>query len=156
MTDAVYPQCKIETERYLNPNTTERILNKIVEIPGIRRIIINGPNIPQVVPYGPARGAPNPHNARGAIMVGGEEIDLRVQVGTILLELEDKDILPEIRSACEGVFTNFAFSMKEGQFMRSTPTQTDYAKYGPNADAMLYGIVDPKNKTGPNILQGNK
>jgi methyl-coenzyme M reductase subunit D len=156
MTDAVYPQCKIETERFLNPNNTERILNKIVVIPGIRRIIINGPNIPQVVPYGPARGVPNPHKARGTIMVGGEEVDLRVQVGTILLELEDTDVIPKIRSACEEVFTTLAFSMKEGRFMRSTPTQTDYAKYGPNADAMMYGIVDPKNKTGPSIIQGNK
>jgi methyl-coenzyme M reductase subunit D len=156
MTDAIYPQCRIDTERYLNPDTTEQILNKIVEIPGIRRIIINGPNIPQVVPYGPARGVPNPHKARGTIMVGGEEIDLQVQVGTFLLELEDKDPLPKIRSACEEVFTTLSFSMKEGRFMRSTPTQTDYAKYGPGADTMLYGIVDPKNKTGPNILQGNK
>jgi methyl-coenzyme M reductase subunit D len=156
MADAVYPQCRIETERYLNPDTTERILNKIVEIPGIRRVIINGPNIPQVVPYGPARGVPNPHNARGTIMVGGEEVDLQVQVGTILLELDDKDVFPKIRTACEEVFTSLSFSMKEGRFMRSTPTQTDYAKYGPGGDAMMYGIVDPKSKTGPSILQGNK
>jgi methyl-coenzyme M reductase subunit D len=156
MTEAVYPQCRIETERYLNPQTTEEILNEITKIVGIRRVILNGPSIPAVVPYGPARGAPNPHNARGAIKVGGEDVDLRVQVGTILLELEDAKILPDIRAACEQVFTNFAFSMKEGKFMRSTPTQTDYAKYGPNGDTIMYGIVDPKNKTGPSILQGTK
>jgi len=40
--------------------------------------------------------------------------------------------------------------------MRSTPTQTDYAKYGPEADAMMIGIVDPKNKTGPTLIQGTK
>jgi len=40
--------------------------------------------------------------------------------------------------------------------MRSTPTQTDYAKYGPGADEIMIGIVDPKNKTGPTLIQGTK
>jgi len=39
--------------------------------------------------------------------------------------------------------------------MRSTPTQVDYAKYGPNANEIMLGLVDPKNKTGPTLLQGH-
>jgi methyl-coenzyme M reductase subunit D len=88
--------------------------------------------------------------------VGGTDVDLRVQVGTILLELETRDIVPRIDEACREVFTNFTYAMKEGKFMRSTPTQTDYAKYGPDADAIMIGIVDPKNKTGPTLIQGNR
>jgi len=156
MAEAEFPQCRIVTERFLNPETTEEILNRLVAIEGIRRIIINGPNIPQLVPYGPARGLPNPHSARAQIIVGGSEVDLRVQVGTILLELETRDIVPLIDEACREVFTKFTFGIKEGKFMRSTPTQTDYAKYGPGADAMMIGIVDPKNKTGPTLIQGNR
>lgn len=156
MTEGEFPQCRIVTERFLNPDTVEKILNKLVVIEGIRRIIINGPNIPLLVPYGPARGLPNTNSDRRTIVVGGTDVDLRVQVGTILLELETRDIVPRIDEACREVFTNFTYVLKEGKFMRSTPTQTDYAKYGPDADAMMIGIVDPKNKTGPTLIQGNR
>jgi len=156
MAEAEFPQCRIVTERFLNPETVEKILNKLVVIEGIRRIVINGPNIPQLVPYGPARGLPNPHSSRARIIVGGTDVDLRVQVGTILLELETRDIVPRIDEACREVFTSFTYVLKEGKFMRSTPTQTDYAKYGPGADEMMIGIVDPKNKTGPTLIQGTK
>lgn len=156
MADAEFPQCRIVTERFLKPDTVEKILNKLVVIPGIRRIVINGPNIPQKVPYGPARGQPNPHSDRATIRVGETDVDLRVQVGTFLLELETRDIVQQIEDACKEVFTNFSYSVKEGKFMRSTPTQVDYAKYGPNANEIMLGLVDPKNKTGPTLLQGNR
>ena len=156
MADAEFPQCRIVTERFLKPDTVEKILNKLAVIPGIRRIVINGPNIPQRVPYGPARGLPNPHSDRATIRVGETDVDLRVQVGTILLELETRDIVQQVDDACKEVFTNFSYSVKEGKFMRSTPTQVDYAKYGPNANEIMLGLVDPKNKTGPTLLQGNR
>ncbi|PKL59696.1 MAG: methyl-coenzyme M reductase operon protein D [Methanomicrobiales archaeon HGW-Methanomicrobiales-4] len=156
MAEAIFPQCRIITERFLSPETVEKILNKLVVIEGIRRIIINGPNIPQLVPYGPARGLPNTHSDRTTIVVGGSDVDLRVQVGTILLELETRDIVPQIDEACREVFTNFTYAIKEGKFMRSTPTQTDYAKYGPEGDPLMIGLVDPKNKTGPTLIQGNR
>jgi len=156
MAEAEFPQCRIVTERFLNPETVEQILNKLVMIEGIRRIIINGPSIPQLVPYGPARGLPNPHSGKARIKVGETDVDLRVQVGTILLELETRDIASRIDEACREVFTKFTYAVKIGKFMRSTPTQTDYAKYGPRADEMMIGIVDPKNKTGPTLIQGIK
>jgi len=156
MANAEYPQCRIVTERFLKPETVEKILNKLVVIPGIRRIVINGPNIPLTVPYGPARGLPNPHSDRATIRVGETDVDLRVQVGTILLELETRDIVQQIEEACKEVFTNFTYALKEGKFMKSTPTQVDYAKYGPNANEIMLGLVDPRNKTGPTLLQGNR
>lgn len=156
MTDAEFPQCRIVTERLLNPDTVENILNKLVVIPGIRRIVINGPNIPQKVPSGPARGLENPHSGKARIKVGETDVDLRVQVGIILMEVETKDIISKIDGACKEVFTKFSYSVKEGKFMRSTPTQVDYAKYGPDADEIMLGLVDPNNKTGPILIQGNK
>jgi len=156
MADAEFPQCRIVTERLLKPETVEKILNKLVVIPGIRRIVINGPNIPQKVPYGPARGLENPHSDRATIRVGETDVDLRVQVGTFLLELETRDLVPLIEEACKEVFTNFTYAVKVGRFMKSTPTQVDYAKYGPNANEIMLGLVDPKNKTGPTLIQGNR
>ncbi len=156
MTEATFPQCRISTERFLNPETTERLLNKLIEIPGIRRMVLNGPNLPGTVTFGPAKGLANPHSMRKTIRVGNEEVPLRVHVGTILLELESREIIPALQSACETVFTNFTFRIKEGRFMKTTPSLVDYCKYGPNADKDILGMADPSSKSKPVIIQGNK
>jgi len=154
MTDAEYPQCRIVSHRFLKPETVESLLTRLVGIQGIRRIVMNGPSLPQTVPYGPARGTINDHTDRRVIIVGGEEVELRVQVGTFLMELESADILPQIEQACEEVFVNFPYQLQQGRYMRSTPTQVDHAKYGPGADSMILGMTDPKSKIGPTIIQG--
>ena len=40
--------------------------------------------------------------------------------------------------------------------MKTQATTSDYAKYGPNADELLLGLVDPKSRKGPVILQGSR
>jgi len=156
MADADFPQYRIVTERLLKPETVEKILNKLVKIPGIIRVIINGPSIPKTVPYGPARGMPNPHSGRTTITVGETDLVLQIQAGTILLELENSEKESEIKQACDEVFTKFSYSIKEGKFMKSTPTLVDYAKYGPDIDRNIIGLVDPKSKKGPILIQGYK
>ncbi len=155
MTEPSYPQVRIVPARFLNPDTVEDLANQILAIGGIRRVVLNGPRTPEIVPYGPARGTPNVIAQRREITVMGETITLQVQVGTILLELEDASPIPEIRSACEAVFTEFPFTLQEGKFMRSSMTLTDYAKYGVVEDERILGMIDPKSKTRPIILQGN-
>ena len=109
MTEATFPQCRIATERFLNPETTERLLNKLIEIPGIRRMVLNGPSLPATVTYGPAKGMANAHIMRQKIHVGDEELELQVHVGTILLELENREVIPALQAACKPVFTDFTF-----------------------------------------------
>ena len=46
-----YPQCKIVPLRLLGPDTTERLLNNILEAGGIRRVLLNGHNIPLIIQY---------------------------------------------------------------------------------------------------------
>ena len=156
MTDAKYPQVRIVTERLLNPETVERLLNRIVAVEGIRRIILNGPRLPSTVPYGPARNTTNPHSMRGMIKVGEQEMELAVHVGTLLLELESRDVIPSLKAACDPVFTDFTYRIQEGRYMKTEPSLSDYAKYGPDADKSIIGMADPKSKTGPVILQGIK
>jgi len=156
MTEATFPQCRISTERLLNPETTERLLNKIVAIPGIRRMILNGPRLPPTVPYGPSKGLDNPHEMRRKIHVGYQEIELQVHVGTILLEFECRDIIPALKSAVGEVITNFSFRIQEGKFMKTEPSLVDYCKYGPNADKTIIGMADPKSHSTPIILQGTR
>jgi len=156
MTEATFPQCRISTERLLNPETTERLLNKLVVIPGIRRIILNGPRLPATVTYGPAKGLDNPHPMRKTIHVGGQELALQVHVGTILLEIENRDVIPALYAACEEVFTNFTFRIQEGRYMKTEPSLVDYCKYGPNADKDIIGMADPSSHSSPVIIQGTK
>jgi methyl-coenzyme M reductase subunit D len=156
MTEATFPQCRIVSERLLNPKTTERLLNQLIEVPGIRRMVLNGPRLPATVPYGPAKGLENPHPMRKKIHVGDQELELQVHVGTILLELENRDVVCALQAACEPVFTDFTFRIQEGKFMKTAPSLVDYCKYGPNADKTIIGLADPNSKSRPIILQGTK
>ena len=154
MTEATFPQCRIDAERLLNPETTEKLLNKVVSVPGIRRMVLNGQRLPETVPYGPAKGQANPHPMRKTIHVGDQELPLQVHVGTVLLELEDKSVIPALKAAIEPVFTDFSFRIKDGKFMKTEPSLVDYCKYGPNADKAMLGLADPSSKSKPIILQG--
>jgi methyl-coenzyme M reductase subunit D len=93
---------------------------------------------------------------RRSIKVGEQDFELQVHVGTILLELENRDVIPALRTACDEVFTNFPYRLTEGRYMKTEPTIVDYAKYGPNADRDMLGLVDPGSRAGPIILQGYK
>jgi len=156
MTEATFPQCRIVTERLLNPETTERLLNQICSVAGVRRMVLNGPSLPVTVTYGPAKGLANLHNMRRTIHVGDEELELQVQVGTILLELENREVIPALQAACKPVFTDFTFYIQEGRFMKTAPSLVDYCKYGPDADKTIIGLADPSSKSKPVIIQGTK
>jgi len=155
MTDAIYPQVRIVSERLMNPETVERVMNLIIATGGVRRVILNGPRLPATVPYGPAKGLPNPTELRRKIRVAGQDVQLEVHVGNIVLELESKDYIPAIRDACGKGITNYSWYLQEGRFMKTEPSLVDYAKYGPNADKSIIGLTEP-GKSGLVILQGNK
>jgi methyl-coenzyme M reductase subunit D len=156
MTEASYPQCRIVPLRMLKPETAERLLDSIVKVRGIRRMLVNGPRLPATVPYGPARGKPNPHTGRKVITVGDAEVELQVQVGQVVLEVEDKGVFEDVRSVCDAIFTTFSYTLQEGIFMKTKPTLVDFAKYGPDADESVIGLMDPGKKGGPVIIQGLK
>ena len=61
-------------------------------------MVLNGPRLPATVTYGPAKGLANPHTMRRKIHVGDQEMELQVHVGTILLELESRDVIPALQS----------------------------------------------------------
>lgn len=157
MTEPTYPQLRLVPIRFLNPETVEVLLDKLLEAGSIRRLVLNGPSVPATVPYGPARGTVNQTSYRKAITVCGEEYLLGVQVGTILLELEDASQIPLVKAICDEVFADkFPYGISEGKFMRSNMTTTDYAKYGIVEDERILGMSDPKSKQRPIILQGTK
>jgi len=139
-------QIEIFPQRLLNPETVQELIIELQGIEGIMRAILHGPRIASTVPSGPAKGTPNPHEARKSITFAGEEIELGVQVGRIWLELEDEDVIDHIKAACERVLP-CGFQINQGLYIRTRPTQTDYAKWGVIKDKNVIGMVDPKSKT---------
>lgn len=147
-----YPQCRVVPMRMLKPETSRKLLDILVAIPGVRRILLHGQNIPRFITYGPARGELNKNSMRQNIEVAGNPVDLHIQVGTITLELDNADIVQNIRSTCEEFFVDFPCHIQEGKFMKTQPTLVDYAKYGPSPKGEIIGLVDPKRKEDPSMI----
>ncbi|QXO95801.1 methyl-coenzyme M reductase operon protein D [Methanospirillum purgamenti] len=148
-TSSAYPQIRICSIRMMKPETCEGLLNKLVEIPGIRRILLHGQNIPKVIPYGPARGMENKTTMKRDITVGDTTCNIRMLVGDVILELDDECTIGLINRICNDFFVKFGFIMQKGIFIKPSMTMVDYAKYGPNADPSLIGMVDPRSKERP-------
>ena len=139
-------QIEIFTERLLNPETVERLVTEFAKIEGITRLIMHGPRIAAAVPEGPAKGTPNVHAARRHIQVGQQDVELGVQVGRFWLELEDEDVIEQVEEVSRRILP-CGFQINRGLYIRTRPTQTDYAKWGVIKDTRVPGMTDPKSKS---------
>jgi methyl-coenzyme M reductase subunit D len=151
-TQEVFPQMKIVSIRMMKPETTEKLLNLIVKVPGVRRILLRGQNIPKTVPYGPARGIENTTDLKCGRVVAGTEVDIRLMVGDIILELENLSVADTIKKTCDEFFTNFGFYIQKGTFIKPSPSMVDYAKFGSQIEPELVGMSDPRRKDMPVLL----
>jgi len=138
-------QVEIFPFRILTPETAQRLLSEIYKNGGIIRIMIQGPNLPRFVTYGPAKGMPIDANKPGLLEIGDQALELKVKVGRVRLELENEKYLDGVRAACERALP-FTFQIKKGKFFHDRMTVSDYAKYGKEEDKRLLGLIDPKAK----------
>ena len=103
--------------------------------------------MPKVVPFGPARGLPVNHQDRKIIKVKGEEMELRVKVGEIIVTAigeKLEEVMDGIEEICKKNFP-YGYDIYVGAFTKTQPTVTDYIKYGgdvSNLDPRLIGMVD--------------
>ncbi len=148
---------KIFPERILKPDTTERILSKILKLDGILRVLINGESLPTVVTTGPAKGEPVNHTDRKTINVNGNEIPLKVSVGEIILtvQLDNlEDFVKEVNEILEEDL-KFSFNVSTGIFTKTRTSVSDYMKYGEGfegrIDSRLIGLVDPNTRSSETI-----
>jgi methyl-coenzyme M reductase subunit D len=148
---------KIIPNRYLKPTTAEKILNLIYELDGPQRVLIHGPSIPLKVFYGPGKGHDVNHTDRKKITVKGEEIELRVMVGEIVITLDiakfnkfmdNLQIILDENIPCD-------YSLLVGIFTRTKTTISDYLKYGNNFETVIddryIGLVDSRAKTSETV-----
>ncbi|KXS44248.1 MAG: methyl-coenzyme M reductase, protein D [Methanolobus sp. T82-4] len=138
-------QLEIFPSRLLKPETAQKLLNAIADINGVTRLFIHGPRLPDTVPYGPAKGEPVHHPGKTVIEVAGQAMELAVYVGGIRMEVIDVDVKEQVREVCENILP-VSFEFREGQFIPTKQTVTDYAKRGPGADPLMLGMTDPKGK----------
>ena len=148
---------KITPNRYLKPDTAEKILNEIYKLEGQQRVLIHGPSIPLKVFYGPGKGHVVNHTNRKKISVHGNDVELRVMVGEIVITVdiskfnEFMDKLQLILD--ENVPCNYYLLV--GIFTRTKSTISDYLKYGNNFESVIddryIGLVDSRAKTAETV-----
>ena len=144
---------RIFPHRRLKPETTEKILDSLLDLKGVLRFLVNGESLPKVVGYGPARGTSVNHPDRKNITVKGKEVELLVSVGDIIVTVKHENLeefLDKTQSMLEETLS-FGFDMRTGIFTRTETTVSDYLKisYGidKNVDPYLTGLVDPKTNS---------
>jgi len=126
---------EIFPHRYLGADTTEKLLRDLDKIEGVKRMILQGQRLPP---------AENGHPDRRIITVNDEEIDLQIKTGRVLMEIEDEEIIDEIRDVCESYFP-FGFNINIGTYIRKKKTVTDKLKYGEKLDEIpdeMVGLTD--------------
>src|SRR3990170_1656919 len=152
-------QVRIFPSRLLQPETAEKVLNEIDCVSGVIRMLINGKNLPRKVTCGPGTGSDVNHPDRKVIHVGDCALELHIIVGEILVEVEDENVVENVKTACERALP-FSFEFKRGHFIKRRPTLTDYGKYGFKSktdesinleDERLLGLVDPHAKLENNL-----
>jgi methyl-coenzyme M reductase subunit D len=81
---------EIFPHRLLSADTTESLLNALDEIEGVKKIVLQGQRLPSE--------ATNPD--RKKINIKGEEIDLQVKTGRVLMEIDNEETIDEVRLKC--------------------------------------------------------
>jgi len=144
---------RIFPHRRLKPETTEKLLNELLDLEGVLKFLVNGESLPKVVGYGPARGTRVNHPDRKIITVKGKEVELLVSVGDIIVTIRQENLeefVEKTKSILEETL-NFGFDVRVGIFTRTQTTVSDNLKvaYGieEDFDPSLIGLVDPKTNS---------
>jgi len=109
---------EIFPHRLLNAETTEKLLNELEVMEGVKMMVVHGPRLPPVKEGSSDR----------TITIQGEKVQLQVQTGRILLEIDEEDTISDVRAICENHLP-FGFNVYVGTFIRKEKTVTDDIKY---------------------------
>lgn len=125
---------EIFPHRLLSADTTEKLLNNLEELDGVKRMVIQGQRLPQ--------DKKNPD--RRVITILGEEVDLQVKTGRVFMEIEEEDVIEQVKAICEDNLP-FGYNIHVGTFIRKQKTVSDGLKYGEATDEIpeeLVGLTD--------------
>ena len=111
---------EIFPHRLLGADTTEKLLINLEKVEGVKRMVLQGQRLPP-------KGEEDPD--RKTITIHGEEVDLQVKTGRVLLEIEEEEIIDQVRTICDENLP-FGYNIHVGTFIRKRKTVTDGIKYG--------------------------
>jgi len=125
---------EIFPHRLLSADTTEKLLNDLEGLNGVKRMVIQGQRLPQDK-YNPDQRV---------ITIMGEEVDLQVKTGRVFMEIEEEEIIDDVKEICEDLLP-FGYNIHLGTFIRTQKTVTDDIKYGEAVDDIpdeMVGLTD--------------
>ena len=125
---------EIFPHRLLSADTTEKLLNDLEGLNGVKRMVIQGQRLPQ--------DEDNPDQRIITIM--GEEVDLQVKTGRVLMEIEGEETIDDVKDICEDILP-FGYNIHVGTFIRKQKTVTDDIKYGESVKDLpdeMVGLTD--------------
>ncbi|MCQ2056164.1 MAG: methyl-coenzyme M reductase operon protein D [archaeon] len=125
------PEVRIQCERLLLADSTEKLLNALIGVDKIRQINLKGESLPSTINSGPHRGIANNHSERKIIKFGDREVELKHLVGDFLLELavENQEELEmkvkEIDQIVKPIIP-FGYTIEVGRYSKYRPSLHDY------------------------------
>lgn len=125
---------EIFPHRLLSADTTEKLLNDLEELDGVKRMVIQGQRLPE--------DENNPD--RRVITILDEEVDLQVKTGRVLMEIEMEEVIDDVKDICEDLLP-FGYNIHVGTFIRKQKTVTDDIKYGESVNDLpdeMVGLTD--------------
>ncbi|WP_019176772.1 methyl-coenzyme M reductase operon protein D [Methanomassiliicoccus luminyensis] len=125
------PEILIFPNRLLSAETTEKLLNRVYDVPHVRQVNISGEGVPAMVGSGPGKGLPVEHEGRKVINVKGREIELQLLVGRVFVEIDDIDVVEKAIEAIDEICQEllpFGYNLEVGRYSKYRPTVTDYKK----------------------------
>ncbi|HSV41983.1 MAG TPA: methyl-coenzyme M reductase operon protein D, partial [Methanomassiliicoccales archaeon] len=103
----------------------------VYEVPHVRHVTVSGESLPEKLGSGAGKGLPNEHPERKKIKVKGADVELKLLVGRVFVEIEDIEYVDGALAEIEGICNEllpFGFSLEVGRYSKFKPTVTDYKK----------------------------
>ncbi|HKM09140.1 MAG TPA: methyl-coenzyme M reductase operon protein D [Candidatus Methanomethylophilaceae archaeon] len=125
------PEVRVTTNRFLNAETTEKVLNGLEGVENIRQINITGKSLPSKINSGPNKGLDNKHSERRTIKVGDKEVELTYLVGSFYIELgvDNEEMLEKAAGEIEAICAahiEHGYSLQIGRYSKYRPSLRDY------------------------------
>lgn len=125
------PEVRIQCERLLLADSTEKLLNALVGVDKIRQINLKGESLPAMINSGPNKGIANNHSERKVIKFGDREVELKHLVGDFFLELAVEN-QEELEAKVEEIdrivkpIIPFGYTIEVGRYSKYRPSLHDY------------------------------
>jgi methyl-coenzyme M reductase subunit D len=150
-----YPQCKIVPIRMLEPDNAEKFLDGLSCIPGIRRMLVQGPGY-YSNPW--THEVSEEHQESRLplhtdVKIANHDVKMYVLTGSVVVEAEYKPVLDKVGEYCSEFFEDLSFQILTGTFIKPILSTSNYVEGNPNTDNYLIGLSDHRDGIEPYMIQ---